>query len=45
MGTTTTFYVFEALTSGLMIPMFVSIIATAWAVGIAIKAMKSSDLV
>lgn len=45
MATTTTYYVFGLVTSGLFIPMVVSIVGVTWLVGIAIKAMKSKDLV
>jgi len=45
MATSSTFLVFEAMTSPLLVPLIVSIVAVAWVVGIAIKAMKSKDLV
>jgi len=45
MATTTTYLVFNAMTSPLLIPLVVSIVAVAWVIGIAIKAMKSKDLV
>jgi len=38
-------YVFEAITSGLLIPVIIMIVSVAWLTGIAIKAMKSKDLV
>lgn len=46
MATSTIYYdVFNIATSGLLIPLILSIVASAWLLGIAIKAMKSKDLV
>lgn len=46
MGTTTIYYdVVNIATSGLLIPLIISIVASAWLIGILIKAMKSKDLV
>jgi len=44
MSTTTAYYVFEAVTSGLFIPLIVAILFPAWLIGLAVKAMKSKDL-
>lgn len=40
-----TYNIFGVVTSGLFIPLILSIVSVAWVVGLAIKAMRSNDLV
>jgi len=45
MSTTTLTFAITQITGGYIVPMVVLIIAVSWISGIAIKAMKSTDLV
>jgi len=44
-ATTTTYSILTSITTGLIVPLFISILSVAWLIGIMIKAMKSRDLV
>jgi len=44
MGTSTEYIVFDTITTGYFVPLFISILSVAWLIGIATKAMKSKDL-
>jgi len=44
-STSTTYYVLNTLTTGFLVPLFISILSVVWLVGIVVKAMKSKDLV
>lgn len=44
-SSTVAYNVINIATSGLFIPLMVSIIGVAWLTGLAIKSMKSKDLV
>jgi len=45
MSTSTTYEVMNIATTGLLIPLIISVISVVWLIGIAVKAMKSKDLI
>jgi len=44
-ATSSYFEVYNAITTGFIVPLIISVVSVAWLVGIMIKAMKSKDLV
>jgi len=44
-SSTVMYDVLNAVITGMTVPLIVTVVSTAWLIGIAIKAMKSNDLV